>query len=241
MKSCRRLQGSAVPGLFGGDEYGRTAGPLGSLHGVAMRYGENHRSRTHRRIVENASYGLRQKGAKGLSVVDLMKLAGLTHGGFYNHFASREALVGEAIAFAMDQTTERWKRLTNDKGNGERFATLIADYLSPRHRDNPKHGCALPTLAVDVARSGSSEQQALASKLEQMIDVFVEMLPDEPPRQARQIATGAIATLVGSIVLSRAVGTGKLSDGILAAGRMTVGGRLRKPRGKTTRMMRGDK
>jgi TetR/AcrR family transcriptional repressor of nem operon len=206
-----------------------------------MRYGDNHRRRTHRRIVENASYGLRQKGAKGLSVVDLMKLAGLTHGGFYNHFDSREALVGEAIAFAMDQTTERWKKLANDKANGERFETLIADYLSPRHRDNPKHGCALPTLAVDVARSGSSEQRALASKLEKMIDVFVELLPDEPPRQARQIATGAIAAMVGSIVLSRAVGTGKLSDGILAAGRMTVGGRLRKPRGKTTRMMRGDK
>ncbi|MCK1290898.1 TetR/AcrR family transcriptional regulator [Bradyrhizobium sp. 30] len=206
-----------------------------------MRYGDNHRRRTHRRIVENASYGLRQKGAKGLSVIDLMKLAGLTHGGFYNHFESREALVGEAIAFAMDQTTERWKKLTNDKANGERFETLIVDYLSPRHRDNPKHGCALPTLAVDVARSSSSEQQALASKLEKMIDVFAELLPDEPPRQARQIATGAIATMVGSIVLSRAVGAGRLSDGILVAGRMTVGGRIRKPRGKATRVMRGDK
>src|SRR5215218_3231893 len=83
--------------LFRGDEYDCTAGPPGSLHGVVMRYGENHRRRTHRRIVENASYGLRQKGAKGLSVIDLMKLAGLTHGGFYNHFESRKALVGEAI------------------------------------------------------------------------------------------------------------------------------------------------
>ncbi|WP_409192917.1 TetR/AcrR family transcriptional regulator [Bradyrhizobium sp. RDM4] len=206
-----------------------------------MRYGENHRRRTHRRIVENASYGLRQKGAKGLSVIDLMKLAGLTHGGFYNHFESREALVGEAIAFAMDQTTERWKTLTKDKTNGARLETLVADYLSPRHRDNPKHGCPLPTLAVDVARSGPSEQQALAAKLERMIDVFVGLLPDEQPRQARQIATGVIATLVGSIVLSRGVGVGKLSDGILAAGRMTACGRTQKPRRRATRTMRGDK
>ena len=86
-----------------------------------MRYVENHRRQTHSRIVENASYGLRQNGAKGLSVVDLMKLAGLTHGGFYNHFASRAALVGEAIAFAMDQMTERWKKLADGKANGERF------------------------------------------------------------------------------------------------------------------------
>ena len=203
-----------------------------------MRYLEDHRRQTHSRIVENASYGLRLKGAKGLSVVDLMKLAGLTHGGFYNHFDSRAALVGEAIAFAMDQMTERWKKLADGKANGERFEVLIADYLSPRHRDNPKHGCALATLAADVARSGPSEKQALASKLEKMIDVFVELLPGEPPRKARQIATGAIATMVGSIVLSRAAGVGKLSNGILDAGRRTAGGGNRKPRRRTTKAMR---
>ncbi|TYO66122.1 TetR/AcrR family transcriptional regulator [Bradyrhizobium hipponense] len=204
-----------------------------------MRYVEDHRRRTHSRIVENASYGLRQKGAEGLSVVDLMKLAGLTHGGFYNHFDSRAALVGEAVAFAMDQMTARWKKLANGKANGERFEALVADYLSTRHRDNPKHGCALPTLAVDVARSSPSEQQALASKLEMMIDVLVELLPGESqPRQARQIATGAIATMVGSIVLSRAVGAGKLSDCILDAGRRTAGGPARKARRRTIEAMR---
>lgn len=206
-----------------------------------MRYGENHRRRTHSRIVKNASYGLRQNGAEGLSVVDLMKLAGLTHGGFYNHFDSRAALVGEAVAFAMDQMTARWKRLANGKANGDRFEALIADYLSPRHRDNPKHGCALPALAADVARSSPSERRGLASKLENMIDVFVELLPDEAPEQARQIATGAIATMVGSMVLSRAVGAGNLSDGILAAGRMTASGRIRKPQRRTTKAMRCDK
>lgn len=202
-----------------------------------MRYVEDHRRQTRRRIVENASYGLRQKGANGLSVVDLMKLAGLTHGGFYNHFDSRAALVGEAIAFAMNQMTERWTKLANGKASGERFEALIADYLSTRHRDNPKHGCALPTLAVDVARSSPSEQQALASRLEEMIDIFVDLLPGEPPRQARQIATGAIATMVGSIVLSRAVGAGKLSDRILDAGRETAGGRIRKPQRTTKKAM----
>ncbi|MDE5444217.1 TetR family transcriptional regulator [Bradyrhizobium sp. CSA207] len=207
-----------------------------------MRYVEDHRRQTHSRIVENASYGLRQKGAKGLSVVDLMKLAGLTHGGFYNHFESRAALVGEAIAFAMDQMTERWKKLASGKPNGERFEALIADYLSPRHRDNPKQGCALPTLAVDVARSGPSEQQALASRLEMMIDVLVELLPGESqPRQARQVAAGAIATMVGSIVLSRAVGVGKLSDCILDAGRRTAGGRIRKPQRRAMKVTRREK
>jgi TetR/AcrR family transcriptional regulator, transcriptional repressor for nem operon len=206
-----------------------------------MRYVEDHRRQTHSRIVENASYGLRQKGANGLSVVDLMKLAGLTHGGFYNHFASRAALVGEAIAFAMDQTTERWKKLANGKADGERFEALIADYLSPRHRDDPKRGCALPALAADVARSSPSERRAFAFKLEKMIDAFVELLPDEAPEQARQIATGALATMVGSIVLSRAVGVEKLSDSILDAGRITAGGRIRKLRRRTIKAMGRDK
>jgi TetR/AcrR family transcriptional repressor of nem operon len=87
-----------------------------------MRYAESHRRQTHSRTVENASDGLRLKGAKWFSVVDLMKLAGLTHGGFYNHFDSRAALVGEAIAFAMDQMTERWKswRTGRPTGNASR-------------------------------------------------------------------------------------------------------------------------
>jgi TetR/AcrR family transcriptional repressor of nem operon len=170
-----------------------------------------------------------------------MKLAGLTHGGFYNHFDSRAALVGEAIAFAMDQMVERWKKLANGKANGDRFEALIADYLSPRHRDNPKHGCALPALAADVARSSPSERRALASKLEKMIDVLVELLPDEAPEKACQIATGAIAAMVGSIVLSRAVGAGKLSDGILDAGRMTAGGGIRKAQRRTVKAMGCDK
>jgi TetR/AcrR family transcriptional repressor of nem operon len=206
-----------------------------------MRYVEDHRRQTHSRIVENASYGLRQKGAEGLSVVDLMKLAGLTHGGFYNHFDSRAALVEEAIAFAMDQMTARWKKLARGKANGERFKALIADYLSPRHRDDPERGCALPALAADVARSSPSERRAFAFKLEKMIDAFVELLPDEAPQQARQIATGALATMVGSIVLSRAVGVGKLSDSILDAGRVTAGGRIRKPRRRTIKAMGCDK
>lgn len=206
-----------------------------------MRYAEDHRRQTHSRIVENASYGLRQKGAEGLGVVDLMKLAGLTHGGFYNHFNSRAALVGEAIAFAMDQMTERWERLANGKANGERFEAVIADYLSPRHRDDAKHGCPLPALAADIARSSPSERRALASKLQKMIEAFVDLLPDEEPEQARQIATGAIATMVGSIVLSRAVGAGNLSDDILDAGRMTAGSRIRRPQQRTVKASRCDK
>lgn len=205
-----------------------------------MRYGWDQRRKTHSRIVENASYGLRQMGAEGLSVADLMKLAGLTHGGFYNHFDSRATLVGEAIGFAMDQMTERWQKLANEKKGEARFEALIADYVSTRHRDNSKQGCALPALAADIARLSQSERRAFAEKFEKMLQVFAELCPGEGTLQARQIATGAVATMVGAILLSRAVGTGKLSDDILEAGRLTAGAGMRKHRRKLSKAARSD-
>jgi TetR/AcrR family transcriptional repressor of nem operon len=187
-----------------------------------MRYVSGHKARTRDRIVEQASYGLREKGAEGLSVPSLMKLAGLTHGGFYCHFDSRAALVAEAIAYAIDQTAEHWKQLTKGKTVRQRFDAIVADYLSERHRDNPKRGCPLPTLAADVGRSNLRTRRTFARKLEQMIQIIAELLPDESPEEARQIATGVIATMVGSVLLSRAVDSTAVSNGILDAGRKTA-------------------
>src|SRR3954454_11329820 len=111
-----------------------------------MRYVKGHGLHTRSRIVEEASYGLRQRGADGLSVVDLMKDAGLTHGGFYAHFESREALVVEAFGHAMDRSTERWRKLAEQTPPEERLSAIVDSYLTPLHRDDPGHGCAVPAL-----------------------------------------------------------------------------------------------
>lgn len=187
-----------------------------------MRYARNHKLQTSRRIVEQASYGLREKGIVGLSVGELRKLSGLTLGGFSNHFESRAALVNEAIAFAMEQTNERWNQLKRGRVARERLDALIAEYLSPRQRDNRKHGCALPALAADVGRLNRTARQNFASKLDQMIDIVAEMLSERSPSRARHIATGIIATMVGSVVLSRAVYGTEDAENILKAGRTSV-------------------
>ena len=132
--------------------------------------------------------------------------------------------VGSAVA---GQIARARNELT---GRAGRPIELVA-YAS---KDPPKDA----SLDVSKVRKAADP---LALARDPGIDVFVELLPDASPRQARQIATGAIATLVGSIVLSRAVGAGKLSDSILAAGRMTAGGRIQKPRLRATRTMRCDK
>ena len=194
---------------------------LRQLQWMRMRYLKDHKVRTRKRIIEKASCGLRRKGANGLSVFALMKLAGLTHGGFYSHFASREALVEEAFATAMERTASRWSKLAREIPVEKRFDAIVTAYLSARHRDDQAHGCVLPALAADIGRSTKKARCTFANKLEAMIEVVVRQLPDKPDA-ARQIATSAIATMMGSIVLARAVGRDRLSDEILQAGRKTI-------------------
>jgi len=188
-----------------------------------MRYPKDHGQQTRRRIVENASYGLRQNGADGLSVVDLMKLVDLTHGSFYAYFRSRDALVIEALALAMDQTVDHWLDLTQGLPDEKGVDAVVESYLSPRHRDNAARGCALPALAADVGRSGPEARRTFAGRLEKMIDVIAGLIPKRSSStDARQAAAGAIATMVGSIVLARAAGDRRLSDALLKAGRQAV-------------------
>lgn len=187
-----------------------------------MRYSKDHGQQTRRRIVENASYGLRENGADSLSVVDLMKLVDLTHGSFYAYFKSRDALVVEALAFAMDRTVDHWMDLTEGLPAAKGFDAVVESYLSPRHRNNAARGCALPALAADIGRSGPEARRTFAGRLDKMIDVIARLIPRRSSTDARQAAAGAIATMVGSIVLARAAGDRQLSDALLKAGRRAL-------------------
>jgi TetR/AcrR family transcriptional repressor of nem operon len=187
-----------------------------------MRYSKEHKQETHARIVKKASVRLREKGAHGIGVADLMKEAGLTHGGFYAHFDSREALVIEAFAYAMDRSTERWRKVAEETPSEKRLATIVESYLTPLHRDDPGHGCAVPTLGAEIARESPKTRKAFAAKLEQMIDMMADQILDVPRKSARKQAVAAVATMMGTLVLSRIAGNGEFSDEILAAGREAV-------------------
>jgi TetR/AcrR family transcriptional repressor of nem operon len=151
-----------------------------------------------------------------------MKEAGLTHGGFYAHFDSREALVIEAMEHIMQRSTERWRKLGEQTPPEKRFATIVDSYLNPAHRDDPGHGCAIPTLGAEIARESPKTRKAFATKLEQMIEMLASLIPDLPPKAARKQAMAAIATMMGSLVMARIAGNGEFSDEILAAGREAI-------------------
>jgi TetR/AcrR family transcriptional repressor of nem operon len=184
-----------------------------------MRYSREHKLETHARIVKKASVRLREKGAHGIGVADLMKDAGLTHGGFYAHFDSREALVVEAFGYAMDRATERWRKLAEQTPPEQRLATIVDSYLTPLHRDDPGHGCAVPALGAEIARESPKTRKAFAAKLEQMIEMLAEHVPDVPRKAARKQAMASLATMMGTLVLARVAGSGEFSDEILGAGR----------------------
>ena len=190
-----------------------------------MRYSKEHKLETHARIVKKASVRLGEKGAHGVGVADLMKDAGLTHGGFYAHFDSREALVIEAFTHAMDRSTERWRKLAEQTPPDKRLAMVVDSYLTPVHRDDPGHGCAIPTLGAEIARESPRTRKAFAAKLEQMIDMLAAQVPNGSRKAARKQAMAVIATMMGTLVLARVAGNGEFSDEILGAGRDAVLGR----------------
>jgi TetR/AcrR family transcriptional regulator, transcriptional repressor for nem operon len=195
-----------------------------------MRYSREHKLETHARIVKRASVRLREKGAHGIGVADLMKDAGLTHGGFYAHFDSREALVIEAFSHAMDRATERWRKAAEAMPPEKRLAAVVDVYLSPAHRDNAGHGCAVPSLAAEIARESPKTRKAFAVKLEQMIDMLADQIPAGSPKAARKQAMSALATMMGTLVMARVGGSGEFSEEILAAGREAVLGPTAAPK-----------
>jgi TetR/AcrR family transcriptional repressor of nem operon len=195
-----------------------------------MRYSKEHKQETHARIVKKASVRLREKGAHGIGVADLMKEAGLTHGGFYAHFDSREALVIEAFGYAMDRAVEHWRKIAAETPPEKRLSTIVDSYVSTVHRDDPGRGCAIPTLAAEIARENPRTRKAFAAKLEQMIDMLAAQIPDVPRKAARKQAMAVIATMMGTVVLARVAGSGEFSQEILGAGREAVLGRAAPPK-----------
>lgn len=170
------------------------------------------------RIIEAAGALFREKGFGGIGVADIMKAAGMTHGGFYGHFASKDDLVAQACRQAMAVAIANWEKTAASDADNP-FATLLARYLSPRHRDDPARGCVFAALGADAARSGPLVHDAFADGLEPLISLLAESAPEGSKAVRRRKAVAAMAGLVGALLLARAIGKRDLSDEILEATR----------------------
>lgn len=185
---------------------------------IHMGNSQADKAESHDRIVRTASSRFREIGVEGIGVADLMKEAGLTHGGFYRHFASRGELVDEAIERALhDGAQGAFAAEANSKLSKQALLYALVDwYLGTGHRDGLATSCAVTSLASDVARSGARARAAYARQVSAYLELFMRLMPgDDKPKARRVKAITAWSMLVGALSMARAVNDDKLSNEIL--------------------------
>jgi TetR/AcrR family transcriptional repressor of nem operon len=190
-----------------------------------MGHSRANKRRHHEQIVGVAASRFREDGIGMVGVADLMHGAGLTHGGFYRHFESRDELVGEAVERALHDGGQAMARVAESPDDP--LAAVIDAYLSVTHRDSLGTSCAVTTLAADVARSNPRARTAYTSQVNVYIDMLVQLLPPEHTDQRRAAAITALSTLVGAVSMARAVADEALSREILASATLQLKAQLR--------------
>ena len=189
-----------------------------------MGYSKAQKKNTHKRIVAIASRRFREKGLAGFGIAELMKEAGLTVGGFYKHFDSRNELVAEAVSAGFGGW-QRQKEAAESGGQPLSFAKLIDDYLRDAHRRSPGAGCAFSALAPEIARSDKRTRALTSEQVRKDLELLVALLPGKDKRAARSRAILTFSALVGAMSLARAVSDEVLSHEILT----TVADLLKNP------------
>lgn len=176
-----------------------------------------------RKAIESAAARLVRERGLSVSVANLMAAAGLTHGGFYGHFRSKDELNSIACALTFSESQNHWKKFiaAEDGADAARMA-IVEDYVSARSRAAASAKCPLAALAVDVSREGVNKpiREAFSSGLEDLVELFVSVLPpDDAPLARRAEALAQISTMVGTLVLARATKGKPISDELLEAAR----------------------
>jgi len=181
------------------------------------RAGPGRKEATHARIVEAASRAIRRSGYDGTGVADIMKDAGLTHGGFYAHFDSREAMLAEAADQAGADTVARMTQVAGAVPPGQALRAMLGAYLSKEHVEAVETGCAVAALGSEMPRQSPQVRRAATRRIREMIDLVARQMPDwgQPGAHERSLVT--MATAVGALMVARAVDDPKLSDALRTA------------------------
>ena len=183
------------------------------------RYQKGHREQTRARIVGSASHMLRAAGIDGVAIPTLMKEVGLTHGGFYAHFPSKDALVAEACAAGLTEVATELVAIGAAAPQGTGLHAMLDWYLRAEHRDNPASGCVLATLAGEIAREPPEVRHPFTTALVTLCDQLAPFVHDAHMQHREDDTLAVLSGMVGAMLLARAVDDPTLSDRILAASR----------------------
>ena len=172
---------------------------------------------THDRIVRTAATAIRRDGYDGASVADIMDAAGLTHGGFYAHFDSRDAMLAEAVDHAAGDALDRLGKASDGVAAGEALAAVVASYLSDRHVAAPERGCALAALGSETPRQTPEVRHVMTRRIREFADLLARQMPGwgEPGRHDDALA--AMSAMVGALVIARAVDDPALGKAVRTA------------------------
>jgi AcrR family transcriptional regulator len=181
------------------------------------------KEQTRERILRAAARAIRRHGYEGVGVAEVMKEAGLTHGGFYAHFASRDALLAAAADQAGAESIEYLTRAIAAAKPGQELRVLVDAYLSDRHTAAPEEGCAIAAAGTEVPRQQAEVRRAANRRIKDLIGLIERQFPEWGRSATRDKAMGIAATLVGAVVLARAVDDAQLSSRIRRAARELIG------------------
>ena len=172
---------------------------------------------SHERIVAAAARAIRRSGYKGTGVADIMKEAGLTHGAFYAHFASREAMLAEAVDRAGAESNAFAESVIAAAPPAQALQALMQVYLSKEHLVGIESGCPISALASEMPRQSPEVRRAATRRIKEMIDLVARQFPDWGQPSAHQRALVTVATMVGTLTLARAVNDSALSEALCGA------------------------
>jgi TetR/AcrR family transcriptional repressor of nem operon len=181
-----------------------------------MRVSRKQADRNREHVIDVAGRLFRERGFEGIGVADLMKEAGLTHGGFYGQFKSKEDLKVEASRRALSRNKDRWAQVLAETPS-DKLAALARFYLSDAHRDRRGEGCALAALGGEAPRYSPELQAAFKDGIEGYLELLDRVVPASSGEERRTKSIAALSTMVGALILSRAVGDEALSQKILSA------------------------
>ena len=198
-----------------------------------MPWTPEHKEETRRRIIDAAAAAFRSHGMSGISLADIMRQVGLTHGGFYAHFKSKEDLIATTLAELHKVRMASFEGLAKTAPN-EALMRAAHFYLSSRHREHPETGCSIATLGSELARTHGVARSQISTNIEAWLDRFADAASGKDESARRRQARGAFAAMIGGLILARGVEDAHLSDEILADVRAFIDEALARPSGTSS-------
>ena len=168
------------------------------------------------RVVKTAAQLFRERGFEGVGVADLMKAAGLTHGGFYAQFDSKQHLMAEACERALEESEQMWREAL-ERAPKKPLTAIASYYLSRKHRDNPGAGCVVAALSIEAGRQGPTVRAAFTEAAKRFLEILTQAVPGRSAKARRRQALTSLAAMVGAVALARTVSQASLSEEILDA------------------------